>query len=598
MTIDSQRQKAEGRRQNQKDLSDSSFSPQPSSFQQALLFQRLRWRILANSWRTLVGQSSTRPLTIFLVSAVVWAFVFGVSMAGFRFLEQEVRLPLDGDIVGLLLDLMFLSLAVLLLFSSALILYGSLFTAAETNFLLSRPVADDQVFAYKFQGAVAFSSWAFLLLGGPVLIAYGLASAAPWYFYALLPLFFLGFVLLPGSLGAILALLVVNGVPRRRKQVLTLAVLFLLVLLGLWLYGLIRAAGQQDWQREGREAVTRLLGGLSFTRGPLLPSHWVSAGLRRAARGDAGGSSYYLALVWSNGLLLYLLAAWSSLFLYRRGFNRLATGGDIRRRHGGLWLDRLLSATLPFVHPSTRLLIVKDFRTFRRDPQQWGQVLLFGGLMLLYLFNMRRLAGRDNADVYQNSVSLLNLCAVALLLCTYTGRFVYPMLSLEGRKFWILGLLPVRREQLLWGKFAFATTGGVLSAEFLVLLSDLMLELAWPGILLHVVTAAVLAAGLSGLSVGLGACLPNFRETDPSKIAVGFGGTLNLIAGLLFLLVTVGLMAAPWHLEVWLTGDEWLSSWPLWLVVIGGVILGLLAGTAAVVLPLQAGIRALRQMEF
>ena len=69
---------------------------------------------------------------------------------------------------------------------SQYILYGSLFTAAETSFLLSKPVRDDQVFAYKFQGAVAFSSWAFLLLGGPVLIAYGLVCAAPLSFYAFL----------------------------------------------------------------------------------------------------------------------------------------------------------------------------------------------------------------------------------------------------------------------------------------------------------------------------------------------------------------------------------------------------------------------------
>jgi ABC-2 type transport system permease protein len=58
----------------------------------------------------------------------------------------------------------------------------------------------------------------------------------------------------------------------------------------------------------------------------------------------------------------------------------------------------------------------------------------------------------------------------------------------------------------------------------------------------------VLAVGLSGLSVGLGAIVPNFHETDPSRIAVGFGGTLNLIIGLLYLLVVLGLMAGPYHL--------------------------------------------------
>ena len=51
-------------------------------------------------------------------------------------------------------------------------------------------VYGDRVFAFKFQGALAFSSWAFLLLGGPVLIAYGLVCGGPWYYYLYLLLFF------------------------------------------------------------------------------------------------------------------------------------------------------------------------------------------------------------------------------------------------------------------------------------------------------------------------------------------------------------------------------------------------------------------------
>src|SRR5262245_19998530 len=172
-------------------------------------------------------------------------------------------------------------------------------------------------------------------------------------------------------------------------------------------------------------------------------------------------------------------------------------------------MDRLLGACLAFVHPGTRLLIVKDFRTFRRDPKQWGQVLLFTGLLVLYFANVKRLFVNDVPWAYQNSISALNLCAVGLLLCTYTGRFIYPLLSLEGRKFWILGLLPISRDQLLWGKLAFSTAGGVILSSLLMLLSDAMLEMPLDVLLLHQVTVLALAAGLSGLSVGVGACLPN-----------------------------------------------------------------------------------------
>jgi ABC-2 type transport system permease protein len=572
-------------------------SPPRTPVHHGRLFQRLRWYQLRSSWHGLASQPM-RPLTILLCSLVIWAFVFSISLGGFRFLKHEVPLPLDGEIVGLLLDLLFLALGTLLLFSCSLILYGSLFASAETAFLFSTPVPDDQVFAYKFQGALAFSSWAFLLLGGPILIAYGLMCNGPWYFYLFLPLFFLGFVLLPGALAGVLALVVVNCVPRQRKQALVLGVVLVLAAALAWGYHLVWTARHQDWQHEQREAVNQLLGRFAFTRSPLMPTHWVSSGLRLAGRSDWAGALFYLAVVWSNGLLLYLAAAWTSTRLFRRGYNRTGTGSSIRRRYGGQWIDHALERVLILVRPSTRLLIVKDFRTFRRDPRQWGQVVLFCGLMLLYLVNMRRLFVSDIEWIYQNSISLLNLCAISLLLCTYTGRFVFPLLSLEGRKFWILGLLPVRREQLLWGKFAFAMTGGLVIAASLVLLSDLMLFMPWQAILLHGLTVTVLAAGLSGMSVGMGACLPNFRETDPSKIAVGLGGTLNLIAGLLFLILTVVLICGPYHAQMALsTPDEGLAPW-MWAVVGGGVGLGLSLGVAAVIVPLQAGITALRRMEF
>ena len=183
------------------------------------------------------------------------------------------------------------------------------------------------------------------------------------------------------------------------------------------------------------------------------------------------------------------------------------------------------------------------------------------------------------------------------MICIYTGRFVFPLLSLEGRKFWILGLLPVERGQLLWGKFAFASAGALLIGEFLVLLSDLTLGMAWPAVVLHVLTVAVLALGLSGLSVGLGACLPNFRETDPSRIVSGFGGTMNLLVSLVFLLAVLVLMAGPWHLLAgWAAagGGAEPSPW----AVLPGVAAGLAVGAAAVFVPLRMGIRALREMEF
>jgi len=561
----------------------------------ALLFRRLRWQMLRNSIQVMMERSLVRVITILICSLVIWGLLFAVSWKGFHELRVRWDVMLNGKLLATIFDFLFLALTIMLTFSTAIILYSSLFSSPESWFLLSTPIPEEQIFAYKFQGAVAFSSWAFVLLGSPILIAYGLEveNGAPWYFYAVMPLFFLGFVLLPGSLGALGALLLVNYLPRHPKQVLGIAVFLVLTGIVWWFFHLVKEAGQNQFG--SRTWFENLVGEVTAVRDRLVPVQWISLGLMAAALSEPETMIYYLVLVWSNGLMIYLGSVWLAGSLFRRGFNRVATGGTLRKRYGGGWIDGLLSRSMFFLDPQTRLLIVKDFRTFRRDPAQWLQVVIFLGLGVFYFSNMRRFYEKDIGRPFQNGISLLTLTATGFLMCAYTGRFIFPMLSLEGRKFWILGLLPLERDRLLWGKFAFSATGCLVFAEFLVLFSDTMLGMSWTILIAHALTVAMLSFGLSGLSVGLGACLPNFRESDPSKIAVGFGGTLNLVAGLLFLILVIGPMAAPFHLYL-ATHDPDNISFPWWTWV--GVLFGILVGALAVIFPLRAGASNLRSMEF
>jgi ABC-2 type transport system permease protein len=561
----------------------------------ALLFRHLRLRLLRNSLRVMMERSLLRVITILLCSLIIWGLLFIASWRGFHDLRVTWDVMLNGKLLATLFDFLFLALTLMLTFSTAIILYSSLFASAETSFLLTGPVPEDHIFAYKYQGAVAFSSWAFVLLASPILIAYGIEveGGAPWYFYVVMPLFFMGFVLLPGSMGALAALLLVNFLPRHRKQVLAIGIVLVVGLIGWW--GLHMLQDADESQFGTRAWFDSVVGEVTEVRQRLVPVQWIGMGLMAAARDETNAMIYYLALVWSNGLLLYLGTVWLARLLFRRGFNRVATGGTLRKRYGGAWIDNSLSRCLFFLDRQTRLLIAKDFRTFRRDPAQWLQVLIFLGLGVIYFSNMRRFYEKDIGRQFQNGISLLSLTATSFLMCAYTGRFIFPMLSLEGRKFWILGLLPLERDRLIWGKFAFSGTGCLVFAEFLVLFSDWMLGMSWIILAVHALTVAVLALGLSGLSVGLGACLPNFRESDPSKIAVSFGGTLNLVAGLFFLIVVIGAMAAPFHLVQanWELDHSGYSWWPVL-----GLAFGLVVGALAVVLPLRAGARNLRAMEF
>ena len=130
-----------------------------------------------------------------------------------------------------------------------------------------------------------------------------------------------------------------------------------------------------------------------------------------------------------------------------------------------------------------------------------------------------------------------------------------------------------------------------------------MLGLPWSTIFIHLMCSLALCAGLSGIAVGMGASIPNFRESSPAKIAAGFGGTLSLVLSamfIIFLVVTVGLThhfnllqqtLGQFPLE---TANQFLGSSGGQVVSLCIVIAG---GLLATFLPLTLGIRAFRQLE-
>src|SRR5262249_46206280 len=154
--------------------------------------------------------------------------------------------------------------------------------------------------------------------------------------------------------------------------------------------------------------------------------------------------------------------------------------------------DRLVGGLTWFLSREMRLLITKDVRLFRRDPLQWSQFLIFFALLAMYFLNTRKLTYDETKVTWVNMISFLNLAVVGLILSTFTTRFIFPMVSLEGRRFWILGLMPVGRGTVLWSKFWFAACGSMIPCTVLVLLSDLMLSVQSYVIAIHMLICGIL----------------------------------------------------------------------------------------------------------
>lgn len=568
--------------------------------EESQVFHRLRRRLFVNTVRQALAESRLRVASVVVLTALFWLGLFVLFVEAFKFLAASIpHAQTHEDTVRKIFEVFFLSLTVMLVFSAGVILYGGLYRSRETAFLFTAPARVERIFLHKFQEALLFSSWGFVLLGSPMLVAYGLVAASPWYYYASVLPFLIAFIYIPASWGATACLLIVRWLPRQRRHLLIAGGAALTV--GLVWFGWNLAHGPQSalmtpaWFQE-------MLSRLQFSETRLLPSWWLSTGLLDASQAQWSESLLFLTLTIANALFFHQLALWTASLVYRSGYFRLATRPVGKRRQSIAWADRVLELLTWPLPRQMQLLIIKDARLFRRDPVQWSQFLIFFGLLGMYFLNIRRLSYDLSHATWVNMVSFLNLAVVGLILSTFTSRFIFPLISLEGRRFWILGRLPVDRDSILWSKFLFASLGSIIPCTLLIAASDLMLGVVPLILATHLLTCLMLCLGLSALAVGMGAKMPSLNEESPSRIAAGFGGTLNLVLSTIYIVAIVLLTAVPCHFYLVTQQADlhgtWFDSARLRWYMAAGIGSSLLLGILTAVVPMRIGLKAFRRMEF
>jgi ABC-2 type transport system permease protein len=584
----------------------------PTHDREGQIFWRLRLQMARTHLRFLLASARLRTGLVVGLSIFFWFGLFALFYNGFGFVIKYVESPgsrYHSDTMLFVFPLFFLSLQVMLIFSSGIILYGGLYPSRETAFLMTLPVRDERLVFYRFQEALLFSSWGFFLLASPMLLAYGMVANAPWYYFAYLLPLMASFAYIPCTIGAILCLLLIYRLPSMRRIAVGVVALAIIVVAyqSIW-----KTLEFSDTEFLGNSWFKDTLKRFRFARGEWLPSTWLSNALIEAVRRSHNNpkdlpwflAGQYLVVLVSNALALHLIFVWLGKRVYRPSYWELHSRRAKKPKLSLAWVDRVAGFLLRPFPVQTRLLIMKDLRLFRRDPVQWSQFLIFFGLLLLYFANVDRFRQHKsdiNVLTWVNIVSFLNLAVVGLILSTFTTRFIYPLISLEGRRFWILSRLPVDRDTILWGKFLFAACGSWLPCAALVGISDVMLDVSFMVVAVHQLICLLLCLGLAGMAVGFGAMMPNFREQSPSKIAAGFGGTLNLVLSALYIMAVVLMTALPCHFFL-LAGKAEMPPKLLqpqylrfWLML--GILASMILAAIVTILPLRGGLRAFRRLE-
>lgn len=508
--------------------------------------------------------------------------------------------PLMNSLVGIV----FLAFFSMLIFSNLIITLSTSYISKEVDFLMAQPIDHAQIFRQKLMESIIYSSWAFVVLSLPFFVAFGVSRDVAWHFYPLVALLLIPFLVIPAAVGAVLTMLVTAFLPARRTRLLVVGLGVLSLAVALVLARLMNF--RRLFSRADAGNFSEIMSFLEFGSSPLLPSSWMVNGLLAIGPSNPAGFSYanylyWLAMLTSTALFLMRVAYWLVPPLYYRGWSLTkdsANRGEVSQSMASPL--NVVDKVLFFLPTQWRALIAKDMKTFWRDPAQWTQLVILFGLMIIYITNLRSAQRYSDTvvflvDRWKTLVAFFNLGATCFILSILTTRFVYPMLSLEGRQFWSIGMAPMRRSTIIWQKYVVCLASALILSLSLLMLSNQVLQV---DPLLQAVSffaTILLALGLSSLSIGLGALLPNFKEDNPARIANGIGGTANAILSLFYIGVSIGMIGIPIHLH--LQGE--LATWGFWQRW-GVVWMGLFAALqlAVIAAPMALGIRKWNRLEF
>ncbi len=548
-----------------------------------------------HSWRRLLAiRQQSR-----LLSGMIGVFVAGYLVLAFELFFHGMKFiakfpGLGAVLTERLLYTLFAFLFALLLLSNLVIAYTNLFRNRETAFLMTLPVSHQTIFRWKFIETTILASWAFLFLIAPLLAAFGLVRGVPWHFYPLTVLLIGLFIILPAVFGAVLAIGIGRHLDRKSFQVvLILLAIVLLAFAAFWWKS--NPVDDDLLDRRTLEALDRLLAKTRFTMFPFLPSYWLSAAVLQWAEGIFRNATFFAAVLLSNTLFFGSIAftRFGHLFYNTAsavqsrangGFKFHLFSGERNSHRPGL-LEKFFNG-LTWLAPDTRALAVKDLRMFWRDTTQWGQSVMFFGLLGAYIINLRNFTHQLSSPFWIQAVAFLNLGACAFNLASVTTRFVFPQFSLEGRRLWIVGMSPMGLPRVVKIKYWLASTLSLAVTLALVTLSCYLLQMPWTDVAFFGAVITIMTFTLNGLAVGLGVIYPNVKETNPNKIVSGFGGTLCFVLSSIYIIASLSLLVL---------GGGGYHSHSDWVFVSLGVFLGLslLIGW----LPMKLGLRQLRSFE-
>ena len=467
-----------------------------------------------------------------LILVIGTMFIGAVFLFAWRLVAHIHEVPMIGAVLlAKLTALVFMIAFCMVVFSALVASFHSLFFNDDMRWLISLPVSLRTIMAFKTVATSVYSSWMVAMALLPFVVAVGIVygAGAGYYFGALAAIvLFLAIASVIGIAAAGVLMYLFPGTKTRD------VVLFFGLLVMVGLYMALRMMQPERLVRpDGLNTVVEYLNYLNAPTAALLPSWWSAAGVFALL---AGSVKLY------GGYLLLLVATWALCMgglieVFSRWYAQGVSGAGAYARHGTVPENRYQPSS-PFW-----AFVRKDWTIFVRDSGQWSQVIILTSLIGIYLFSMARLP----LDTFylQNIVAFANIGLIGFIVAAVALRLVFPLISLEGRQWWIIASSPVQLPAVFFQKLIFGSVPVLVTGVVLSVWSGVLLKVSGEMMSITIIAVVLLSVTLSVLAMGFGAAFRRFDLANVVAIESSAGGIMYMITALFMTVVYCAVFALP-----------------------------------------------------